>query len=61
MIIAAYYVEKTTSNRADEIEAIPIDKEVKRLDEKGEAVTEMYNEVTKYPTLPQWAKVCLIM
>lgn len=60
MIIAAFFVEKTTSTRADEIDAIPIDEEVRRFDEKGEAVAEMYQEVTKWDSVPQWAKACLI-
>lgn len=59
MIIAAYYVEQTTSNRAQEIEDLPTDEEVKLLTDKGEALANMYDEVTEWDSVPRWAKICL--
>ena len=59
MILAAYYLEQTTSQRADELEAIEIDKEVAEL-EKGEV--EFYNcytRVTQWEVVPWAAKLTL--
>jgi len=56
MVVAAYYLEQTVSTRQDELDAMPIDKEVKDADERSEAIESAYNEVTQWGTLPVLAK-----
>jgi len=61
MVVAAYFLEKVVSERADELEAIPIDEEVKLADEKGEVRRKAYREISKWEKLPWLAKVTLIL
>eukprot|EP00979_Chaetoceros_neogracilis_P011447 scaffold2828_cov224-Chaetoceros_neogracile.AAC.5 len=56
MVVAAYLLEQTVSNRQDELDAIPIDEEVKAADEQNEAIQQAYDEVTQWESLPTWAK-----
>jgi len=61
MVVAAFYLEKTVSNRQHELEDIPIDEEVKEADEKDEEIREKYDEVTTWKSLPLIAKVVLAL
>jgi len=56
MVVAAYLLEQTVSNRQSELDAIPIDEEVKAADEKNEAIQQAYDDVTQWESLPTWAK-----
>ncbi|GFH51182.1 hypothetical protein CTEN210_07657 [Chaetoceros tenuissimus] len=59
MVVAAYYLEQTVSTRGEELEAIPIDEEVREADEKDEAISNAYNQVTEWSLLPLWSKFVL--
>eukprot|EP00548_Thalassiothrix_antarctica_P009908 CAMPEP_0194163850 /NCGR_PEP_ID=MMETSP0152-20130528/80278_1 /TAXON_ID=1049557 /ORGANISM="Thalassiothrix antarctica, Strain L6-D1" /LENGTH=347 /DNA_ID=CAMNT_0038873903 /DNA_START=1066 /DNA_END=2105 /DNA_ORIENTATION=- len=59
MVLAAYYLEQTVSNRQGELDAIPIDEEVKERDEQDEALKGKYDELTEWNVLRYWAKVVL--
>lgn len=59
MVVAAFYLEKTVSNRQDELEAIPIDEEVKTRDDEDEAILNKFQEVTQWNVVPIWAKFIL--
>mmetsp|Transcript_12178 Transcript_12178/g.26281 ORF Transcript_12178/g.26281 Transcript_12178/m.26281 type:complete len:890 (+) Transcript_12178:181-2850(+) len=60
MLVAAYYLEQASENRADEVKAIPDDKEVKEADEKDEHMRKCYTTVTQWNAIPIWAKLILI-
>lgn len=60
MFLSAFYVEKTIRERKDEIDAIPIDEEVKVYEDKAAAGIEAYKEVTQWFLVPVWAKIILI-
>lgn len=59
MVVAAYYLEQTTSARAEELEEIPIDEEVREREEKGEEFNRCYKEVTKWEIVPFVPKMIL--
>lgn len=59
MAVAAFYLEQTVSNRQEDLEAIPIDEEVKARDEADEAITTKFDELTEWSVLPVLAKVVL--
>lgn len=59
MVIAAYFLENTVSTRQNDLDAIPIDEEVKAADERDEAIVQAYEEVTQWGSLPLWAKSIL--
>lgn len=59
MILAAYYLEQTTSNRKEELDAIPIDKEVAELEEAEVAFNEAYDRVTKWPVVPLFMQLVM--
>jgi hypothetical protein len=59
MVVAAYYLEQTVSNRQAELGAIPIDEEVKARDDEDEAIRNKFDEVTKWDVVPTWAKLIL--
>ncbi len=61
MLVAAYYVEQTMRERGDEIDELPIDEEVKKLDDEQILRNEVYNKVTEWKLVPGWAKFCLIL
>lgn len=61
MIVAAFYLEKTASTRGDELDALPIDQEVKNADEKAESSRKIYTEVTQWKIVPLWAKCTLTL
>lgn len=68
MLSAAYYVEKTLRERADDIAKIEIDHLVKILDDETAQKNEAYKQVTQWHLVPSWAKfflllslVCMIM
>jgi len=60
MIVAAYYLEQASDNRADEVNAIEDDKEVKEADEKDEHIRKCYETVTHWNAVPIWSKLILI-
>jgi hypothetical protein len=59
MVVAAFYLEQTVSNRADELQSIPIDEEVKAADEEQEEFNKAHEEVTKWIDMPSWVKLIL--
>lgn len=61
MLFAAYYVEVTMREREDEVAQIPIDEEVKKLDDESELSNEAYKEVTQWHLVPSFAKFILIL
>lgn len=61
MLLAAYYVEQTIRERKDEIDAIPIDEEVKRYDDEQEASNEAFKEVTQWHLVPWFARFILLL
>lgn len=61
MFLAAYHVEQTMRNRGDEIKEIPIDPEVKKLDDETALMNVAYSEVTEWSIVPAWAKFVLIL
>ena len=61
MIVAAFFLEQTVADRQDELDAIPIDKEVKEADERDEEFNEAYEEITKWEEMPFLAKLCLLL
>jgi len=61
MVIAAYYLEQTTSSRGEELEQIEIDEEVRKKEEKEELINECYTEVTQWHLVPFLPKTSLIM
>eukprot|EP00551_Chaetoceros_affinis_P008204 CAMPEP_0203665284 /NCGR_PEP_ID=MMETSP0090-20130426/2532_1 /ASSEMBLY_ACC=CAM_ASM_001088 /TAXON_ID=426623 /ORGANISM="Chaetoceros affinis, Strain CCMP159" /LENGTH=893 /DNA_ID=CAMNT_0050528793 /DNA_START=83 /DNA_END=2764 /DNA_ORIENTATION=- len=61
MLLAAYYVEQTMRERGDEIAEIPIDMEVKKLDDEQVLRNKVYEEVTEWHVVPGWAKFSLVL
>jgi len=59
MVSAAYYLEQAVSNRKDELENMPIDEEVKVLNDQLVYAQRAYEEVTKWHKVPAWAKFTL--
>ena len=59
MIVAAYYLEQTASQRTEELDAIEVDEEVKVLEDKEKHLNECYREVTQWPKVPLMAKLTL--
>lgn len=60
MIVAAYYLERATDKRKDEIDALEIDKEVKEADDKDEHIRKCYHTVTRWRVVPFWVKSTLL-
>ncbi len=61
VLSAAYYVEQVVSKRADELEKMPFDEEVKKADEAGVAVAEAYHRVTEWSGMPAFAQITLVL
>jgi len=61
MFFAAVYVEDTIRTRKDELDAIPIDEEVKKAEDEAERVNKAYKEVTEWKLVPWCAKATLIL
>lgn len=61
MLLAAYYVEQTMSLKANELSAMPYDKEVKEADDADIAINEAYQEVTQWRELPTAAQILLLI
>ena len=61
MILAAYHLEQTISNRAEEIDAIEIDKEVADLEAAEVAFNKAYTKVTEWERVPTVAKLVLYL
>ncbi|KAL9188273.1 hypothetical protein ACHAXT_006651 [Thalassiosira profunda] len=59
MLIAAYYLEQTANKRAAEVEAIPIDSEVKDADDKAAHLRQCYRDVTQWEVIPTSAKLLI--
>lgn len=61
VLSAAYYVEQVISQRADELEKMPFDEEVKKADDAGVAISEAYHKVTEWADMPVFAQLTLIV
>lgn len=61
MIVAAYYLEQTASQRTEELDAIEVDEEVKVLEDKEKHLNQCYREVTQWPKVPLMAKLTLFV
>ena len=61
MVVAAFFLERTATLRKEEVEAIPIDEEVKEADERDEAFNKAYEEVTTWDKVPILAKLTLLL
>jgi len=61
MVIAAYYVGQVMQTRKAEVDAIPIDEEVKASEEKDEVNNQVYKEATKWSNVPWYMKIILIL
>eukprot|EP00567_Pseudictyota_dubia_P016077 CAMPEP_0197436476 /NCGR_PEP_ID=MMETSP1175-20131217/3917_1 /TAXON_ID=1003142 /ORGANISM="Triceratium dubium, Strain CCMP147" /LENGTH=900 /DNA_ID=CAMNT_0042965775 /DNA_START=350 /DNA_END=3052 /DNA_ORIENTATION=+ len=61
MIIAAFFLEQTASLRQDDINAIPIDAEVKEADDKAEYGKKVYTDVTQWAVVPKLAKFTITL
>lgn len=59
MVAAAYYLEQTISSRQEELDAVPIDEEVKAKDEGDELIRTIFEEITQWDVLPVWTKTVL--
>ena len=59
MIVAAYYLEQTADKRADDVEAIPDDREVKDADDKAAHLKQCYRDVTQWDALPLIPKLLI--
>ena len=59
MIVAAYYLEQTASQRTEELDAIEVDEEVEVLEDKEKHLNQCYREVTQWPKVPLMAKLTL--
>ena len=59
MVVAAYYLEQTITMRGDEVAAIPIDEEVKQLEEEEQAFEEAYKNASRWESLPALPKLAL--
>jgi hypothetical protein len=57
MVVAAYYLEQTADKRAADVEALPIDEEVKEADDKADRIRQCYKEATQWDTAPFFAKM----
>eukprot|EP00970_Alexandrium_tamarense_P018468 scaffold13340_cov212-Alexandrium_tamarense.AAC.23 len=57
MVVAAYYLEQTADKRAADVEALPIDEEVKEADDKADHIRQCYKEATQWDTAPFFAKM----
>lgn len=61
MLLAAYYVEQTMSTKANELNEMPYDEEVKAADDADTAIIEAYQEVTQWKELPSFAQILLLL
>lgn len=61
MLLAAYYVEQTMSTKANELNEMPYDEEVKIADDADIAINEAYQEVTQWKELPSFAQIFLLL
>lgn len=61
MISAAFYLEKVSETYEEELEAMPYDEEVRESEIAAEERKKAYTEVTKWHTVPLWAKTTLIL
>lgn len=59
MIVAAYFIERVIEEKKDELDAIPIDQEVRVLEEKTEEHNKAYEEVSVWQTIPFAAQFTL--
>lgn len=61
MMSAAFYLQKAGISHKDELEAMPIDEEVKAAEDKGEEIRKAYKEVINWSALPHIPKVMLCL
>ena len=61
MLAAAYYVEQTMSSRAEELEDMPFDEEVKTANDADVLMNETYEEITQWGSLPVPMQIILII
>eukprot|EP00591_Stephanopyxis_turris_P006732 CAMPEP_0195513582 /NCGR_PEP_ID=MMETSP0794_2-20130614/5207_1 /TAXON_ID=515487 /ORGANISM="Stephanopyxis turris, Strain CCMP 815" /LENGTH=100 /DNA_ID=CAMNT_0040641631 /DNA_START=51 /DNA_END=350 /DNA_ORIENTATION=- len=59
MLVAAYYLERVTNTRQQELEQIPIDKEVKQAEDAMAYSNEIYTDITRWKHVPIFAKMLL--
>ncbi len=57
MVVAAYYLEQTADKRAEEVETIDDDIEVKEADDRAEHLQKCYLVVTEWSRMPTGAKM----
>ena len=61
MILAAYHLEQTTSNRSEEIAAIEVDQEVAELEAGEVEFDKCYSRLTQWEVMPWGARVTLYL
>eukprot|EP00591_Stephanopyxis_turris_P012775 CAMPEP_0195514806 /NCGR_PEP_ID=MMETSP0794_2-20130614/6084_1 /TAXON_ID=515487 /ORGANISM="Stephanopyxis turris, Strain CCMP 815" /LENGTH=180 /DNA_ID=CAMNT_0040643129 /DNA_START=1833 /DNA_END=2375 /DNA_ORIENTATION=+ len=61
MVVAAYFLEKVTTSRADELANLPYDEEVKAAEDAAAHEKEVYTRVTQWDVVPALAKTFLIL
>jgi len=64
MLVAAYYLEQAADQRADEVEAIEDDKEVKEADDRDAHLNKCYESVTRWnvvPLMPRFILTCSLV
>mmetsp|Transcript_1128 Transcript_1128/g.1704 ORF Transcript_1128/g.1704 Transcript_1128/m.1704 type:complete len:822 (+) Transcript_1128:37-2502(+) len=61
MLFAAYYVEQTMREREEDIDELPLDKDVKKLDDEQISKNKVYKDLTEWKLVPKWARFCLIL
>lgn len=61
MVLAAYYVEDTLTNKAEDVQALPIDEEVKVLEDNETVIEHKFAEITRWKVVPGAAKTLMIL
>lgn len=61
MVLAAYYVEDTLTNNAEDVQALPIDEEVKVLEDNETVIEHKFTEITRWEVVPGAAKTLMIL
>mmetsp|Transcript_6490 Transcript_6490/g.8781 ORF Transcript_6490/g.8781 Transcript_6490/m.8781 type:complete len:846 (+) Transcript_6490:17-2554(+) len=61
LLSATKYLELTIKTRGDELDAMPIDEEVKKADDEVKAKNDAYDEASKWHKVPLCMKVALVL
>jgi TRAP-type C4-dicarboxylate transport system permease small subunit len=61
MVVAAFYLEQTVSNKGEELDKIEVDVGVKEREDKQEEINKCYKEVTQWDRVPFLAKALLML